>query len=112
MIAIAAGAHSSIADRLSEWLGADLCISTRSVIVDGRFTYTICKPIPFSGGKRDAVVSTVHSKFGTAQMTVYTDEKKDIPLLAIADYMVAVNPDRETQAFVEKHGGTIVDFRD
>jgi HAD superfamily phosphoserine phosphatase-like hydrolase len=111
-IAIATGAHSVIADRLAEWLEVDLCISTQSQIIGGRFTYSIFKPIPFKEGKRDAVLSAVREKFGAAELTVYTDEKKDIPLLAIASYMVAVNPDRETRAFVTEHGGKVVDFRE
>lgn len=110
-IAIATGAHEAIAKPLADFLGADICVATKSRIVNERYAFQILAPIPFREGKKEAVHLAISEAFGNAKITVYTDEKKDISLLASAQNMVAVNADVETQSFVKSHGGRLVSFK-
>lgn len=110
-IVIATGAHEAIAKPLADFIGADICVATRSKVIEGRYSLQLLQPIPFREGKSEAVHAAITEAYGRSSMTVYTDEQKDIPLLASAQQMVAVNADSETISFVKARGGRVVTFK-
>ena len=109
-IIIATGAHSSIAERLANFVNADICVATNSELSNGKYGFGIHQPIPFREGKRDAVLAGATNRYGSPKFRVYTDEKKDIPLLSIAEELFGVNADVETTRFVKDRGGTLLNF--
>jgi putative phosphoserine phosphatase / 1-acylglycerol-3-phosphate O-acyltransferase len=111
MILIATGAHVSIAKKLAEHLRLDGCVATSSRVENGRYSSDIAEPLPYGEGKKIAVSNMLDEKYTNSNVTVYTDEKKDLPLLSLGDKLVAVNADHETRSYVTNRGGRVVEFK-
>ena len=56
------------------------------------------------------VQAWIQANAAGSDISVYTDEKKDIPMLSIGNHMIAVNADAETKEFALLHGGIVKEF--
>jgi HAD superfamily phosphoserine phosphatase-like hydrolase len=109
-IILATGAHEAIAHVLGAYLKADAVVATESEATDGNYTMRVKRPLPYRDGKRDLVFALIERQHPNAVVTVYTDEKKDLPLLAHADKYVGVNADQTVKDFVASNGGVLRTF--
>lgn len=110
-IILATGAHSSIAEVFSSFVGVSDCICTRSKVLDGRYGFEIEEPLVYREGKRDAVLHLARQRYGEHMLTVYSDEEKDLPLMEVADVVYAVNADNVVAQYVTDRGGKVISFR-
>ncbi|MCB2102373.1 MAG: haloacid dehalogenase-like hydrolase, partial [Rhodobacterales bacterium] len=106
-ILLATGAHMSIALIFSKYIEADYCVATKSIVINDHYTRKGIQPLPYKEGKRDLVLQKINEIFGDEEriITVYTDEKKDLPLLSAANIYVAVNADKQILDFIHLKGG-------
>jgi phosphoserine phosphatase len=111
-VILATGAHEAIAMAFGQYVGADLTVCTKSVIHNGKYGWRTDGAIPYRDKKRDLVKAAIVG-LGTQRptITVYTDEKKDLALLDIADHCVAVNADSVIQEAVLKRRGRVTTFK-
>jgi phosphoserine phosphatase len=110
-IVLATGAHRSIASCLGSFLGADEVVATDSLQSDPTYGWAAKHPLPYKEGKKLLVEAIAKANWPTVPTVVYTDEKKDLPLLAWAIHKIAVNADLETTAFARNNGGEVRTFR-
>jgi len=112
-IILATGAHEAIAAPFGRYVGADVTVCTRSVIANDKYGWQAKGEIPYKTKKRDLVKSAITEIVGQKRLeiTVYTDEEKDLALFDIADHFVAVNADTVIRQTAKSHNGRIVEFR-
>lgn len=110
-VIIATGAHEIIARQFALAVGADDYVATKSEFRNGVATYTISEPIPYKKGKADLVLQYAKAHDIETIGRVYTDEKKDIPLLRIAEIPIGVNADEQVTNYVmQNNRGQIMTF--
>ncbi len=97
-----------IADRL----GVDAILATEPEMKDGAYTGHIAGTPCFQHGKIEHLqhwlAETGHNLSGSY---FYSDSHNDLPLLALVDHPVAVNPDPALQRHAEQRGWPILDLR-
>lgn len=118
LIVVATGAHEAIAAPFSNFVGADALVATQSVVDCDQYTMNGVYPLPYREGKRDLVKNLIESlrssdkaKYANSRIIVYTDEKKDLPLLEISDHCFAVNSDEVIKNEVLRRGGALIRFQ-
>lgn len=110
-IILATGAHEAIARIFCRYVDAHEIVCTTSKVVNGKYTWTVLKPIPYKEEKVALVRNIIQQSFPDAEITVYTDEKKDMPLIQLADHPVAVNADEVIVQYVRTKNGRITEFK-
>jgi phosphoserine phosphatase len=110
-IILATGAHKIIADYFCSYVGADFAISTESCLKNNRYTFKIKKPVPYKIFKKTLVENYINETIRNYEITVYTDEKKDLELLKIANYPIGVNADDTIREYVMKNNGELKIFK-
>jgi phosphoserine phosphatase len=111
IVILATGAHQAIARVFADYACVDRLVATTSAVENGRYTLKVHRPLPYREGKRALALALIREYPGKALLTVYTDEKKDLALLRLADTPVAVNADRAVTAYAASRHGRIVSFR-
>lgn len=109
-VIIATGAHELIAKVFADIVGADDYIATKSVFINQVATFEIVKPIPYKQGKAELVLEYARRHHFEKIDRVYTDEKKDIPLLEISELPIGVNSDSEVANYVNANNGYLLTF--
>ncbi len=109
-IIIATGAHELIAKVFANSVGADDYIATKSIFRNQVATFKMIKPMPYKQGKSDLVLEYARQHQFEKIDRVYTDEKKDIPLLKIANLPIGVNADSEVASYVKAQNGYLLTF--
>lgn len=110
-VILATGAHELIANELGRELNADHVIATVGLVEGEKYSGKFSTPLPYEEGKARLVSDLVDRLYPDREITVYTDEKKDIPLLVLGDKVVAVNADSEVTDYVESRGGEVIKFQ-
>ncbi|MDX2507227.1 MAG: hypothetical protein QNL62_22510, partial [Gammaproteobacteria bacterium] len=90
--------------------GADHVVSTESEVNEGKYTLAVLRPLPYRKGKSNLVFNYISTSYPDAEVTVYTDEEKDLPMLKRADVLVGVNADKVISDYVQNNGGSLVNY--
>lgn len=111
-VILATGAHEAIAIPFARYVNADFAVSTKSVVENNKYGWSAEGQIPYKTRKRDLVQAAI-ARLGLPRpdITVYTDEEKDLALLDIADHCVAVNADAVIRQAVLNRHGRVVEFK-
>ncbi len=109
-IVLATGAHSEIANVFGQYVGADHVVSTESEVNEGKYTLAVLRPLPYRKGKSNLVFNYISTSYPDAEVTVYTDEEKDLPMLKRADVLVGINADKVISDYVQNNGGSLVNY--
>jgi HAD superfamily hydrolase (TIGR01490 family) len=98
-----------VAEPIARAFGVEILIATEAEIINGRYTGRFCGIPCYRDGKVARLRAWLQSHAETlADSWCYSDSHNDLPLLAIVDHPVAVNPDAILQAYACDHGWPIL----
>ena len=109
-IILLSGTIDVMAKRVAAMMDADLVISSRLEVVDGKFTGRIQGIYPYREGKvqlAEQIISA--SGWDWARVWAFGDSGSDIPLLTRVGNPVAVNPSKELRKLARRNGYLIID---
>ena len=66
--------------------------------------------MPYGEGKAREVERLLDKFAKPIDVSIYSDESKDIPMLMLATEPIAVNSDDKTARFVQRRGGKVIVF--
>jgi HAD superfamily hydrolase (TIGR01490 family) len=108
---IISASPEEIVEPLTEYLGADQAIATRTLIDDqGRYTGEV-EFYSYGPEKATAMLAEAEARgIDLAESYAYSDSATDIPMLEVVGHPVAVNPDRALERHARERGWEIRDF--
>jgi HAD superfamily hydrolase (TIGR01490 family) len=112
LIALLSSTTSYLARPLADELGVEHLLVSRLVVVDGRFTGDIERPLCYGAGKVHwAKRFADEHDVDLAQSFFYTDSVTDLPVLELVGHPRIVNPDPLLRLTARRRGWTVVKAR-
>ena len=115
LCAIVTATNSFVTRPIATEFGVRQLIATEPEIVDGRFTGRVAGTPCFREGKirrvEDWLAGQGHTLAAFARSTFYSDSHNDLPLLALVNRPVAVDPDPQLAAEARRRGWAVISLR-
>jgi HAD superfamily hydrolase (TIGR01490 family) len=111
-LVITTATNRFVTEPIAELLGVEDLIATDPELLDGRYTGRINGTPNFREGKPTRLRAWLNGLAQPAsQLACYSDSRNDIPLLAMADFAIAVDPDPALESEAHARGWPVISLR-
>jgi|TARA_B110000259_G_C14012357_1_gene400073 HAD superfamily hydrolase (TIGR01490 family) len=112
VLVIITATNDFITAPIAEHLGIPHLIATPTEVINGRYTGKLSGAPCFKAGKIDKLNHWMSlNGYSIEGACFYSDSHNDLPLLALVDEPIAVDPDATLEAHAQSHGWPVISLR-
>ena len=113
MLLIITATNKFITDPIAKRLGVTELLATEPELIDGKYTGRYLGTPTFQAGKITAFKQWQQDhNVENESFYFYSDSHNDLPLMKLAEYPIAVDPDEKLQQYAAEHDWKIMTLRD